>query len=95
MANSLDRNEYERPIEEPGVVDVRVVLGFLERVAAQVEQKRHAQLGEWLPPDAECLSSIFREDDLPVARYRAATIRPSSLTYQNSLRGDSFVLPLR
>ena len=53
-------------VEEPVVVGVRVVLGLLERVAAQVEEQRHAQFDEGLAPDAEGLAAVLQEDDLPV-----------------------------
>ena len=61
-----DRHDDVRPVEEPVVVGVRVVLGPLERIAAQVEEQRHAQLDERLAPDAEGLAPVLEEDDLPV-----------------------------
>ena len=49
----LDGDENEHSLQEPIVVGVRVVLRFLERIAAQIEQQRHPQLNEWLAPPAD------------------------------------------
>ena len=57
----LDRNDHEDAVEEPVVVGVGVVLRLLERVAAQVEQQRHAQFDERLAPDAEGLAAVLEE----------------------------------
>src|SRR4029079_527888 len=62
----LDGDENEHTLQEPIVVGVRVVLRFLERIAAQIEQQRHPQLNEWLAPHAELLATVFEEDNLPV-----------------------------
>ena len=42
------------------------MLRLLERVAAQVEQQRHAQFGEGLAPHAEALAAVLQENRLPV-----------------------------
>ena len=42
------------------------MLRLFEGVAAEIEEERHPQLGERLPPDAERLATVFQEDDLPV-----------------------------
>ncbi len=62
----LQRHANEGSIEEPVVVGVRVVLRPLERIAAQIEEQRHAQFGERFPPYAECFATVLEEDDFPV-----------------------------
>ena len=42
------------------------MLRLFEGVAAQVEEERHPQFGERLPPDAERLAAVFQKHDLPV-----------------------------
>jgi len=42
------------------------VLRLLERVAAQVEEQRHAEFHEGLAPDAERLAPVLQEHHLPV-----------------------------
>ena len=64
--NPLHRCEDEDAVEEPVVVGVRVVLGLFERVAAEVEEQRHAELGEGLTPDFEGLAAVFEEDGFPI-----------------------------
>ncbi len=38
----LHGHEHEGAVEEPVVIGVRVVLGALEGIAAQIEEQRHA-----------------------------------------------------
>src|SRR5262245_28919071 len=52
----LDWHEHEHPIKEPVIVGVGVVLGLLERIAAQVEQQRHPELDEGFAPNAKLLA---------------------------------------
>jgi hypothetical protein len=63
---ALDGHDHERTVEEPVVVGVRVLLGLLEGIAAQVEEQRHTQLNEGFAPDAEGFTAVFQEDGLPV-----------------------------
>ena len=38
-------NDHIGMIQEPVIIDVRIVLGFLKWIAAQVEQQGHTQFG--------------------------------------------------
>ena len=65
-SNPLHRCEDVDAVEEPVVVGVRVVLRFFERVATEIEEQRHAKLGEGLTPDFEGLATVFQEDSFPI-----------------------------
>jgi hypothetical protein len=57
-------DDHERTVEKPVVVDVRIVLGLLERVTAQVEQQRDAQFDERLTPDPKASPRYGRNPTL-------------------------------
>src|SRR5262245_41617431 len=63
--HALHRYKHEYSLEEPVVVGIGIVLGALEGVTAQVEQQRHAQLSERLPPHTEGLAAVLEKDGLP------------------------------
>ena len=57
----LRRNHHEGMLDEPAHVVAGLVLRPLERVGAQVEQHRQAQLNHWLLPDTEALRLLLQE----------------------------------
>ena len=62
----LDGHDHKRTIEPPVVIGVRVVLCFLEGIAAQVADQRRTQLYVRLAPDTEGLTAVFEESHFPV-----------------------------
>ena len=76
----LSRNEQERAIHEPlVVVDARVFVGALERIAPQVVDLGHAHLDERLAPHADTVGPLLREGALPLPhaqRHEVAVVAP-------------------
>lgn len=65
--HALQGHEHEGAVDHPVVIGVRVVLGFFEWIAAQVEEQRRAEMDEGLAPDLELLGAVFPIDGFPVA----------------------------
>ena len=70
----LRRDEHEGVLDEPSHVVARLVLGPLERVGAQVEQHRQAQLHHRLRPDIEALRLLLQEHRLPLVVAQAGQV---------------------
>ena len=64
---SLNGHEDERTVEPPVVIGIRVVLGFLEWIATQIEKQRDTQFDKRLAPYAERYATVYLEGDLPIA----------------------------
>ena len=62
----LSRNEHEGVLDEPPDVVASFMLGPLERIGAEVEQRRQAKLNHRLRPDVEPMRLLFHEDRLPL-----------------------------
>src|SRR5215813_620668 len=63
--HGLRRHNDKATLRQPFVVFDRLVAP-LERIGAQVERLRNAQVGKLARPDAEALVQLFLEDNLPV-----------------------------
>ena len=62
----LRREQHEGMLDKPSDVVARLVLSPLERVGAQVEQHRQAQLHHRLRPDVETVRLLLHEHRLPL-----------------------------
>ena len=62
----LRRDQHEGVLDEPPHVVAGLVLGPLERIGAQVEQRRQAQLDHRLRPDIEAVRLLLQEHRLPL-----------------------------
>jgi len=62
----LRRDDHERVLDEPSHVIARLVLRPLERIRAQIEQHRKAELHHRLLPDRKPFCLLFQEHRLPL-----------------------------
>src|SRR5690349_11107866 len=62
----LRRDEHEGMLDKPSHIVARLMLGPLERVGAQVEQRRQTQLHHRLRPDIEAVRLLLEEHRLPL-----------------------------
>ena len=62
----LSGNKHEGVLDEPPDVIAGFMLGPLERVGAEVEQRRQPKLNHRLRPDVEPMRLLFHEDRLPL-----------------------------
>ena len=89
----LHRHLDEGAFDHPSVIKNGVVAAF-ERIGAQVEQLRQAQVRKLTRPDADALVILLKEDAFPLVdpdRNELAVIVPET----NSFRGASLASPLK
>jgi hypothetical protein len=54
----LHRREPEGPIDHPVMVSVRILLGFFERIAPQIEKQRQTQVNNGLAPHLQLVCAV-------------------------------------
>ena len=62
----LSGNQHKGVLDEPLDVVAGFMLGPLERVGSEVEQRRQPKLNHRLRPDVEPVGLLFQEDGLPL-----------------------------
>src|SRR5215510_15740813 len=75
----LRRHEQKDALDPPRRVADRFVVRTLERVGAQIVERRHPQVHERLLPDAKAVAALLGEDELPAVvteRHELAVVVP-------------------